>query len=74
MWKHGAQIQFYLHGKMTTLTLEVEYQNTRMGRVHRVSELPIWAFYLANLKSVALGGPDLRHGLKGHTKEMGIID
>ena len=26
IWKHGAQIRFYLHGKMTTLTLEVEYQ------------------------------------------------
>lgn len=70
----GAQVRFYLHGKMTTLTIEVEYPNSLDGRRSQISELPLWAFRLANLKSVALGGPDLRHQLTGRTKNTGFID
>ncbi len=73
-WLDDAMIRFYLHGRMTTLTLEVEYQNNLTGRLDQLSELPQWAFYLANLKSVALGGPDLRNRLKGHGESERFID
>ncbi len=73
-WRHGAVVRFYLHGKMTTLTLEAEYPDNVVGKANQIAELPQWVFYLANLKSVALGGPDLRHRLKGRSKEEGFID
>ncbi|MBO0887849.1 hypothetical protein J2P12_01970 [Candidatus Bathyarchaeota archaeon] len=72
--RDGSDVRFYLHGKMTTLTLEVGYPKTVAGRNSRVSELPLWGFRLANLKSVALGGPDLRHQLRGRTWRMGFVD
>jgi uncharacterized protein YndB with AHSA1/START domain len=73
-WRNGAVIRFYLHGRMTTLTLQAECQDTSAGRTQQISEIAHWAFYLANLKSVALGGPDLRHELKARSKEQGFID
>jgi hypothetical protein len=59
-WRHGAELRFYLHGRLTTLTVEVEYRNTTQGGKDQVRELPIWGFRLANLKSVAVRGHDLR--------------
>lgn len=70
----GSEVRFYLHGRMTTLTLEVDYPDSVDGKEKRISELPLWAFRLANLKSVALRGPDLRHRLRGRTKFKGFID
>ncbi len=70
----GAEICFYLHGKMTTLTLEVRYSQTTEGGRRQISELPQWVFALANLKSVALDGIDLRHNLPLRTPEKGFID
>ncbi len=52
----------YLHGRLTTLTLEVEYKDASQGRKDQLEELPKWAFRLANLKSVAVNGKDLRSG------------
>jgi hypothetical protein len=59
-WRHGAELRFYLHGRLTTLTVEVEYRNTMEGRKDQLRELPMWGFRLANLKSVAVSGQDLR--------------
>ena len=73
-WRHGTIVRFYLHGKMTTLTLQAEYPDNAIGKASQLDELPQWVFYLANLKSVALGGPDLRPRLKGRSKEEGFID
>jgi hypothetical protein len=70
--RDGSQLRFYLHGKMTTLTLEVGYPSN--ARRTQISELALWAFYLANLKSVALSGTDLRHQLTGRSKKIGFID
>ena len=61
-WRNGAELRVYLHGRLTTLTLEVEYKNTLSGRSDQISELPRWAFRLANLKSVAVNRRDLRSG------------
>ena len=59
-WTREAEFRVYLHGRLTTLTLEVEYRKNSEGRRHQLSELPRWAFWLANLKSVAVHGRDLR--------------
>lgn len=70
----GVQIRFYLHGRMTTLTLEIEYPTSPVARRSQVTEVPFWAFHLANLKSVALNGQDPRHRLRGRAKARGFID
>lgn len=59
-WRRGAELRLYLHGRHTTLTLEVEYSRDREGRRDQLEELPLWAFWLSNLKSVAVNGRDLR--------------
>src|SRR5262245_53377188 len=43
-WRYGTIVRFYLHGKMTTLTLEAEYQHSVIGRARQIAELPQWAF------------------------------
>jgi len=73
-WRDGAILRFYLHGALTTLTLQVEYPATSQGARNQSAELPYWAFYLANLKSIALGGHDLRNDLPGRTWAKGFID
>ena len=59
-WRRGTEWRIYLHGRRTTLTLEVEYGPGIAARREQLRELPFWAFRLANLKSVALSGQDLR--------------
>ncbi len=73
-WREGEILRFYLHGAMTTLTLEAEYPSTAEGTRNQITELPLWAFYLANLKSVALGGPDLRNSSPGRSWDKRFID
>ena len=70
----GVKVSVYLHGRLTALTLEVEYPMTRKARRDRVSEVAWWAFFLPNLKSVALKGPDLRNSLPGRSWAKGFID
>ncbi len=75
-WRHGAELRIYLHGRLTTLTLEVEYKNSVEGRREQLSELPRWAFRLANLKSVAVYGRDLRSAtaMPRRSWKVGFID
>jgi hypothetical protein len=71
--KDGTRLSFYLHGRLTTLTLEIAHPPTK-GRRDRTADVRLWAFFLANLKSVALGGPDLRNTLRGRSWKHGFID
>jgi uncharacterized protein YndB with AHSA1/START domain len=75
-WRRGAEWRIYLHGRHTTLTLEVEYGPGMEGRREQLRELPLWAFRLANLKSVALSGRDLRgtDARRGGSSAEGFID
>ena len=73
-WRNGGRLRYYLHGKLTTLTLEVEYPRSSGGHRQQISEIAQWSFLLANLKSVALGGPDLRNSLSNHSWNRGFID
>lgn len=70
----GSRLRFYLHGRMTTLTLEVEYSEMKNWRGLQLSELANWAFALGNLKSIAMGGPDLRSRMPGRVRSKGFID
>jgi hypothetical protein len=75
-WRRGAELRLYLHGRLTTVTLEVEYRPGRQGRRDQLAELPLWAFRLSNLKSVAMGGRDLRSqsALPRRSWRAGFID
>jgi len=70
----GVKVSIYLHGRLTTLTLEVEYPGTPKAKRDQASEVARWAFFLVDLKSVALGGPDLRNNLQGRSWVKGFID
>jgi hypothetical protein len=70
----GVKVRIYLHGRLTTLTLEVEYPQARNVSGDQASEIARWAFFLANLKSVSLKGPDLRNRLQGRSWAKGFID
>ncbi len=59
--------------KALVLTLTVLYPKTQKGKDYQLLELPCWAFFLANLKSIAMGGPDLRDN-SGLTWQQGFID
>jgi hypothetical protein len=72
--ENRSRVRFYLHGRMTTLTLEVEYRLCNKWAQLQSYELVPWAFGLANLKSVALGGPSLLSGLPDRMRTKGFID
>ena len=64
---------FYLHGREPThLTLQVTYP--RPARVWQGVELVGWSFFLSNLKSVAMKGPDLRNRNQRLSWKKGYID
>ena len=62
-WQAGGpgRVRYSLRGEgIVVFELEVTYDNTEEGRKWQLLESAPWAFYLANLKSAALKGPDLR--------------
>lgn len=72
--QNQSRLRFYLHGRMTTLTLEIDYRLCKRWKQLQSSELGIWAFSLANLKSIALGGPNLLNKMPGRTRMKGFVD
>jgi uncharacterized protein YndB with AHSA1/START domain len=73
-WRAGRILRFYLHGKLTTLTLEIHFPRTENEDSIWAYEMAQWAFFLANLKSLALKGPDLRNRIPARSWEKGFID
>ena len=62
-WRAGGpgRVRYSLKGDgPTVFEIEVSYDNTELGRKWQVLEAAPWAFFLANLKSAAMKGPDLR--------------
>lgn len=62
-WQAGGpgSVRYSLRGgDPLVFELEVTYDNTEDGRRWQLLEAAPWAFYLGNLKSIALKGPDLR--------------
>ena len=72
--ENQSRLRFYLHGRMTTLTFEVEYRRCKRWRQLQASELAPWTFSLANLKSIALGGPTLLNRTWDRTRTKGFVD
>lgn len=62
-WRAGGlgRVRYSLREeKPVVFELEVTYDSTEEGRRWQLVEAAPWAFYLGNLKSAALKGPDLR--------------
>jgi uncharacterized protein YndB with AHSA1/START domain len=55
-------------------TLEVTYPRNPTGKEAQDSEVAPWSFMLANLKSIASGGPDLRSHHPSPIWKEGFID
>ena len=72
-WWNTGKAAFYLHGREPThLTLQVTYP--RPARLWQAVEQVGWSFFLSNLKSVAMKGPDLRNKNPGLSWKKGYID
>ena len=72
-WWNTGKVAFYLHGREPThLTLQVTYP--RPVRVWQGVELVGWSFFLSNLKSVAMKGPDLRTKNPRLSWKKGYVD
>ncbi len=72
-WWETGKVAFYLHGrKPTHLTLQVSYP--RSAKKWQGLELVGWTFFLSNLKSVAMNGPDLRSKKPKFSWKKGYID
>ena len=72
-WWETGKAAFYLHGREPThLTLQVTYAGS--ARKWQVPELVGWSFFLSNLKSVAMKGPDLRNRNQRLSWKKGYID
>lgn len=62
-WQAGGpgRVRYSLRGEDAVIfELEVTYDNSEEGRNWQLLEVAPWAFYLSNLKSVAMKGLDLR--------------
>jgi len=71
---YAGKLRYYLHGRLTTLTLEVDYPNKPGASSNQISEIALWIFLLAHLKSVALKGQDLRNRMTSRSWSKGLID
>jgi len=61
-WFEGGKVRYRLEdGSPVIFNLEVHYPESEKGKEIQILELPPWGFLLANLKSIASNGPDLRN-------------
>ncbi len=73
-WKIG-KVRYSVKGNnLTIFTLEVRYPKKGEGKTWQVPELVGWTFYLSNLKSVAVNGPDLRTKNPKYSWKKGYIE
>ncbi len=74
-WLEGAKVRYSVEGdNPVILTLEVTYADTEQGKATQLLEVAGWSFYLANLKSVVMGGPDLRRKGDFYSWKEGFVD
>lgn len=72
-WWETGRVSFYLHGREPThLTLQVTYPKS--ARKWQALEFVGWTFFLSNLKSAAMKGPDLRSRNSKLSWKKGYID
>jgi hypothetical protein len=58
----------------TIFTLKARYSNKGKGKAWQQQEAAGWAFFLANLKSRSVKGPDLRSKDSKYSWQKGFID
>lgn len=74
-WVEGGKVRYAIKDENPVVfTLEVSYPATPTGREAQELEVAPWSFLLANLKSIALGGPDLRSRNPSPIWKEGFID
>ncbi len=74
-WSDGATIRFSLDDENPVIfTLEVTYPKSPQGETAQMQEVTGWIFYLVNLKSILLNGPDLRNNNPSYSWRERFID
>ena len=74
-WFNDGKVRYAIEGeKPHFLHIHVDYADTKDGKNDQLIELPGWSFFLANLKSLVLGGPDLRDNTGNNDWDKGFID
>ncbi len=73
-WKTG-KVRYSISGENPTIfTLEARYPIRGKGKTWQQQEAAGWAFFLANLKSRSMRGPDLRSKSSKYSWQKGFID
>jgi len=73
-WKTG-KVRYSVSGENPTIfTLEAQYPKRGKGRRWQQQEAAGWAFFLANLKSRSIKGPDLRSRNPRFSWQKGFVD
>lgn len=74
-WWEKGKVRYNIKGdNPTVFTLEARYPKKGEGKSWQLQEVAGWAFFLSNLKSVSLKGPDLRNKNPKFSWKKGFID
>jgi len=74
-WFQDARVRYELQeGPRLVFVLTVTYPGTRKGRERQIAELVPWSFMLSNLRSITLGGADIRTSDPTFSWKDGFID
>jgi uncharacterized protein YndB with AHSA1/START domain len=74
-WWETGKVRYFVSGKDPTIfTLEARYPKKGKGKAWQQQEAVGWAFFLANLKSRSVKGPDLRSKNSKFSWQKGFID
>ncbi len=74
-WWEKGRVRYSVNGSDPTIfTLETRYPKKGQGKEWQVQELASWSFFLGNLKSRSMKGPDLRNKSTKYTWKKGFVD
>ncbi len=74
-WWETGRVRYSVKGENPTIfTLEARYPKTGKGKLWQQQEAAGWAFFLANLKSRSMRGPDLRSKNPKFSWQKGFVD
>lgn len=74
-WIKGAKVRYSIDRENpVVVTIEATYPQTSEGKEQQLIEIAPWAFEITNLKSIAVGGVDLRSHDSKFSWRDGFID
>jgi len=74
-WVEGAKVRYSIDKDNPVIfTLEATYADNEKGKETQLLEVAGWTFYLTNLKSIVMGGPDLRRKDSTHSWKESFVD